>query len=257
MRIYYRVKFISNNQSIPFNYNIDNALDGALKLGLECIPYLNVDDIIDDYQLGDIVLDGIQQVKYCLRKFNIEPQGFDYPDILKEFLGRKVWVDSINSIANDEIKRSAGYFIKPIKQKAFTGRVVKSFKDLIGCESRNEDYKVLVSEPLNIIYECRGFVYYDKLKDLRPYNGDFKYMNLIDTKLIESAMDKWKEWNKRPNSCSLDWGVAEKNGEYKTVLIEGNLPYALGCYGYSSIDYIKLISAYISQISGVEDELHF
>lgn len=44
---------------------------------------------------------------------------------------------------------------------------------------------------------------------------------------------------------------------YDTVFIEGNLPYAIGCYGYFSIDYIKLISAYISQISDITDELHF
>lgn len=32
---------------------------------------------------------------------------------------------------------------------------------------------------------------------------------------------------------------------------------ALGCYGYYSLSYIKLISAYIAQISGVKDELKF
>ena len=44
---------------------------------------------------------------------------------------------------------------------------------------------------------------------------------------------------------------------YDTIFIEGNLPYALGSYGYFSIDYIKLINAYISQISNISDELHF
>ena len=285
MRVFYRVKTISNNQTIPFNYNIANALEGALQLGLECIPYLNVDDIFNDYQKGDIVLDGVKQVQYCLSKFGITIPSFDYPEVLNDFLGRKVWKNTISSIANDETKRSEGYFVKPIKEKAFTGRIVKSFNDLIGCESAYEDYEVLVSEPIDIVYECRGFVYYDKLKDLRPYKGDFKYMKYMDTDLISKALSDWETWDNRPNACSLDFGVIKIKEEkkiffipeyhkgrkgrrypdeditytykYKTVLIEGNLPYALGCYGYPSVDYIKLISAYISQISGVEDELHF
>lgn len=67
MKVYYRVRPISKKEKdkvIPFNSNIDIALEGALKLGLECIPYFNVKEIINDYELGDIVLDGVYQVRY-------------------------------------------------------------------------------------------------------------------------------------------------------------------------------------------------
>lgn len=291
MKVFYRVKKTPEGNIIPFNYNIANALDGALQLGLECIPYFRVDEIIEQYYLSDITLDGIDQVQYCLNKFGIEPQDFNYPDVLQPYLGRKIWKDTINSIASDESKWSAGNFVKPIKEKVFTGKVISSIKDLIGCGSCYEDYEVLVSEPLDVVYECRGFVYYDELKDLRPYKGDYKYMKYMDTDVIAQAMEDWKTWEDRPNACSLDFAVirvkanVEKEFKptyaptnirnvgrnnykdistftteeyvYKTILIEGNLPYSLGCYGYFSIDYIKLISAYISQVSGVEDELHF
>lgn len=283
MKVFYRVKKTPTGNIIPFSYNIENALDGALQLGLECIPYFIVDEIIEQYSLGDITLDGIDQVQYCLNKFDIKPQDFNYPDILQPYLGRKIWKDTINSIASDESKWSAGNFVKPIKEKVFTGKVISSIKDLIGCGSCYEDYEVLVSEPLDIVYECRGFVYYDELKDLRPYKGDYKYMKYMDTALIAQAMEDWKKWENRPNACSLDWGIARvkepitrefktninsrykdfdnkirtEEYVYKTVLIEGNLPYALGCYGYYSLSYIKLISAYIAQVSGVKDELKF
>lgn len=284
MKVFYRIKNTPDKQIIPYNYNIANALEGALQLGLECIPYYSVSEIFDKYNRGDIVLDGIQQVHYCLSKFDISPGSFDYPDILKPYLGRKIWLDNINSIASNEEKWSAGNFVKPIKEKAFTGKIISSIQDLIGCGSCYENYDVLVSEPLDVVYECRGFVYYDELKDLRPYKGDYKYMKYMNTDVIAQAMEDWKKWDNRPNACSLDWGVVRTAGQvkstftpsycgnkayneaqtfyhdgiiYKTVLIEGNLPYALGCYGYYSIDYIKLISAYISQISGVKDELYF
>lgn len=292
MKVFYRTKKLPGTDiTIPYSVNIANALDGALQCGLECIPYNLVKDIYDDYELGDIVLDGIDQVQYCLDKFGIKPQEFNYPDILQPYLGRKIWKDTINSIASNEEKWSAGNFVKPIKEKVFTGKVISSIKDLIGCGSCYEDYEVLVSEPLDIVYECRGFVYYDELKDLRPYKGDYTYMKHMDTKVIEQAMEDWKKWDERPMSCSLDFGVirvkdkikteftpryAPKNYRnvgknqyddittfetegytYKTILIEGNLPYALGCYGYYSLSYIKLISAYIAQVSGIKDELKF
>jgi hypothetical protein len=280
MTVFYRVKNLPGTEMmVPYNYNISNALDGALELGLECRPYFNVKDILSDYQLGDIVLDGIDQVQCCLDKFGITPMEFNYPEVLQSYLGRKIWKDTINHISSVESLWSAGNFVKPVKEKVFTGKTISSIKDLVGCGSSTEDYEVYVSEPLNIVYECRGFVYYDELKDLRPYKGDYQYMKYMDTDLIAMAMEDWRAWDGRPNACSLDFGVVRrphkmivsksrkgngvvKVGEYyedgyDTVLIEGNLPYALGCYGYYSIDYIKLISAYISQISGVPDELHF
>lgn len=278
MRVFYRIKNIKD-LTMPLNPNISNALDGALQLGLECIPYHNVKEIYDDYQKGDIVLDGILQVTYCFNKFGIQPQEFNYPEVLKEYLGRKIWKDTMDSISSDETKWSAGNFVKPVKEKVFTGKIISSIKDMQGCGSCYENFEVYVSEPLNILYECRGFVYYDKLIDLRPYHGDYKEMRHMDTELIECAMKDWLNWPERPMACSLDWGVVKrphkfvrykynenrepvKIGEfyedaYDTLFIEGNLPYALGCYGLNPIDHIKMISAYTSQISNTKDELKF
>lgn len=257
MKVFYRTRKTADGDIIPYNSNIYQGLDGALKLGLETQGYRIVDEIYADYKKGDIVLDGVEQVKFCLEKFEIVPSNFDYPSVLKPYLGRKVWIDKINSIAKDPKKFTAGYFIKPLKQKVFTGRTVSSLRDLIGCGNNREDYEVFVSEPLNIVYECRGFVYYDDLIDLRPYKGDYRYMKRMDTDVIARAMQDWKKWEERPNACSLDFGVVETGNphQYKTVLIEGNLPYALGCYGCDSLKYIRLINAYIAQISGVTDEL--
>ena len=278
MKVFYRVKNTADGDIIPYSINIYNALDGAIQLGLETKKFFNVNDIIDEYEKGDIVLDGIDQVGFCLKKFDIEPQKFNYPDILKPYLGREIWYDTINHISNNEKLWSKGYFVKPVKEKVFSGHVISSIKDLIGCGSCYENYEVLVSEPIDVVYECRGFVYYDELKDLRPYKGDWKYMKYMDTELIDLAMKDWKKWDERPNACSLDFGVIKRphkivvskfnNGNpkkideyyedgYDTVLIEGNLPYALGCYGYYGLNYIKLISAYISQVSNVKDELKF
>ena len=265
MKVYYLIKTNSKKEKdkiIPYNSNIDIALEGALKLGLECIPYFNVEEIIDKYELGDIVLDGVYQVRYCLKKFGITPAEFDYPDVLKPYLGRNIKKIKLSEFISNDKLLSKGYFVKPVKQKLFTGKRVFSYKDVIGISSDEEDLGIYLSEPLEFVYELRSFVYYDKIIDIRPYlHKGIEYLKYLDTTLIEQAMDNWKKWENRPNSCSLDWGIAKikKNNEYiyKTVLIEANLPYALGNYGLPAVDYIKLINAYISQISGIEDELHF
>ena len=246
----------SDKQIVPYSYNVANGLDGALQLGLNCMPYFNVSEIYKKYDKGDIILDGIDQVQYCLDKFQIKTDYLNYPEVLQPYMGRKFWYDTINHINNHP--ELWGNFVKPVKEKAFTGRVINSTRDLVGCGSIYEDYEVLVSEPLNFMYECRGFIYYDEIIDFRPYKGNYKYMRYVDTELISKAMEDWKTWKERPNSCSLDWGIVLKqDGSFQTVFIEANKSLALGAYGLYSINYIKLISAYISQISKVEDELHF
>ena len=91
MKVFYRVKKTPEGDIIPFNYNISQSLDGALQCGLLTRSYFRVDEIYDEYELGDIVLDGIDQVQYCLNKFGIEPQDFNYPEVLQPYLGRKIW----------------------------------------------------------------------------------------------------------------------------------------------------------------------
>ena len=228
----------------------------------------------------DILLDGIDQVEYVLKKFNIELKDENYPKVLEKYLGRKIWKDTINNInTHPELW---GNFVKPIKDKVFTGHIINSPKDLIGCGSAYENYEVLVSEPVEFVYECRGFVYYDEMIDLRPHKGDYTYMQYIDTNVIKQAMEDWKTWEDRPAVCSLDWGVIkvkakiekeftptypkvticsnkiiEDGYEYKTVFIEKNSFSATACYGLYHIDYAKMVNAYFARAYNIEDDCHF
>lgn len=254
MKVFARTKTIHDEHCgpIPYNVNIATAIEGFHQMGVEILLYNKVDEIYDLYKKGDIVLDGVRQVEYCLSKFGITPCTLDYPDALKKYLGRKIWNDTIRNLNIEPSDK--GYFVKSVKDKVFSGRVVYSQTDLIGCGSFLENIEVLCSETVDFIFECRGFVYYDELIDLRPYKGSWKHMNLINTTVIEEAMKDFKTWKNRPMACALDFGVTKDN---KTLLVEGNHAYALGCYGLSSNLYAKMISASVSQISSVNDECHF
>lgn len=249
MKVWVKTKKYSDIE-VPHSINIANAVYGFKELGAEIVPYQSVDEIMQWVTPYDIVIDYIQQVEGVFNKFGIKVESFNYPEVLSEFLGRRVWKDTINHInSHPELW---GIFVKPIKEKVFTGRVIKSTIDLVGCGSCYEDYDVLCSDAIDIKREYRGFVVYDKLVDIRPYTGDYHYN--LDYTEVDRAMEKFKEWEDRPMGCSVDFGVTADN---KTVLIEVNDGYALGSYGLQSLDYAKLISARWAQLFNRVDEFQF
>lgn len=244
---------------IPHSYNIANAMYGFRELGAEIISYHTIDEIYNLVTRDDIVLDYIDQCNQIFAKFGVKPFIPDYPDSLSKYLGRKIWKDTINSISCDESKWSAGCFVKPVRDKVFTGKIIRSIADLAGCGNHAEDYEVLVSEPISILAEWRCFICYDQLLDVRPYGmimdrNRESYFYHYDENVLRQMMKDFCNWEERPMACSMDICVTDKG---KTLLVELNDAYALGAYGLPGILYAKLISARWSQLLGRKDEYHF
>lgn len=168
-------------------------------------------------------------------------------------MGRKIWTDTIDSINANPSKW--GVFVKPIKDKAFTGVVVNGPRDLIGCGSAYENYEVLCCDVLDIKREWRGFIIYDELVDIRPYKGDYHYN--YDPVILDQIIEAFKTIPNRPMGCSIDIAVVIKDGKEQTVFLEMNDGYALGNYGLQYLNYAKLISARWSQLLSREDEFDF
>ncbi|MCR5608382.1 MAG: ATP-grasp domain-containing protein [Lachnospiraceae bacterium] len=259
-RVWLKTKYDSSlGMEIPHSMNMANAMYGFRELGAEIIPYHLIEDIYDKVLREDIVLDYIDQVNMIFNKFHATYKVEDYPEVLNKYLGRKVWKDTINNISSHEEKWSAGYFVKPVRNKAFTGKIISSIKDLIGCGSCYEDYEVIVSEPIDILAEWRCFIRYDKIMDVRPYGSishteyeGYKYH--YDADVLEAMINDFKTWEERPTACSMDICYT-KDG--RTLLVEVNDAYALGCYGLPGLLYAKLISARWSQVMEVEDIYNF
>lgn len=259
-KVYLKTKYdCEMKMDIPHSSNIANAMYGFREMGAEIVPYHLIDDIYEIVTKEDIVLDYIEQCNIIFAKYGIVPHIPDYPDALKSFLGRKIWKDTINSISCNEKKWSAGYFVKPTRSKVFTGKIISCLTDLVGCGNHSEDYEVLVSEPLDICAEWRCFITYDKLIDVRPYGMLIdrtrkSYMYHYDADVLTSMMQAFVNWEERPAACSMDICVT-KDG--RTLLVELNDAYALGCYGLPGIYYAKLISARWSQLLGSNDAYRF
>ena len=255
-KIYIKTRH-SDGMIIPHNWNFANAMYGFRELGAEIIPYEHISEIYDAFTEHDIAIDYIDQCNRLFKKFDVIPYLSDYPDALSSYLGRRIWKDTINSISCDESKWKAGNFVKPVKNKVFTGKVISSISDLVGCGNCTEDYEVFVSEPINILGEWRCFIYYDEIMDIRPYGaliGKESYLHHYDTNIVKKMIESFKQMDGRPNACSMDICLTDSGD---TLLLEMNDAYSLGCYGLDDINYAKFISARWSQLLNVTDPYHF
>lgn len=246
MKVYVK----TNRRGDYHNLNFANAAYGYLEMGFEVIKYLELSDIIDKVTEEDIVVDYINQCEAIFHKFNKQVELCDYPEVLQKYLGRKIWKDTINHInCNPELWNC---FVKPVKHKAFTGKVIREPKDLIGCGSSTENFEVICGDIVEFKREWRIFIWYDKIINIKPYMGDYHYVYSPET--IDSIIRDFKTWEERPMGCSIDIGVISDN---KTLLIEVNDGFALGTYGLGDIDYAKLMSARWAQIMERKDECLF
>ena len=118
---------------------------------------------------------------------------------------------------------------------------------------------MLVSEPLDILAEWRCFILYDRLLDVRPYgllldgSRESGFCN-YDSSVLRGMMSAFTQWENRPAACAMDICLT-KDG--RTLLVEFNDAYALGCYGLAQVYYAKMISARWSQLFGKKDEYFF
>jgi hypothetical protein len=244
MRVY--IQKGSDNECSNLNSFV--ALDGFRYLGWEICPYRD-NRALTENNAEDVVVGGIGDIKTAFLNLNIHfPAPLYYPDELNSFLGRKVWLSTIHTVARDTGSRNL--FIKPAKNlKSFNGILLKEERDLIGCYNPLEDTAIWCSEPVNFLSEWRCYIRYGNILDVRRYKGDWKLQ--CDYRVIEDALSSYKD---APKAFALDFGVTDKG---ETLLVEANDGYALGSYGLFSVDYAKLLSARWAEMTGTTDYCNF
>jgi hypothetical protein len=223
-----------------------NAYQGFDEMGFEIIPFHD-HDTFQRSQKEDIIVGYVGTVRARLADFGIITPEMDYPDELQKYLGRKIWKTKMNEVSNDPDRWPV--FVKPLEDKQFTGVVVRSSKDLIGCGIQGVNQDVYCSEIVKFDAEWRCFVRYGQILSVRPYKGDWR--KHFDYKVIENAV---KEFTSAPAGYAIDFGTTDDG---RTLLIEVNDGYALGCYGLFYLDYAKLLSARWAELTGTEDECAF
>lgn len=231
---------------IPHNKNFYYAYDGFREMGFEIVPFCSIEQLADANR-EDVVVGYVNEVRERLSALNIPISEIDYPTELTAYLGRHIWKDTINHInCHPDLWP---VFVKPVEDKRFTGVLVRSPKDLIGCGSEGEDVEIHCSDPVSFLAEWRCFVRYGRILDIRRYKGNWKC--IPNYQLMEKAVS---DYATAPKGYAIDFGLTEDG---RTLLLEVNDGYSLGSYGLFPLDYAKLLSARWAELTETHDECNF
>jgi len=238
-----RVFIQSTQQGIPKSHNYYIADQGFREMGFETIPFFGMEEL-KDCRPDDLIVGGIGAVTAKLEEYGITVPEMNYPEELSKYLGRRVWKTTIDKILSDETLRPV--FMKPIREKRFTGMVLRKPTDCPNMYYCKADEPVWCSDVVEIQTEWRAFIRYGHVLDVRRYYGDWR--NQFDSKTIENAV---KKYISAPAGYAMDFGFT---GDGRTILIEVNDGFSLGSYGLPALDYAKLLSARWCELVGIHDE---
>lgn len=219
------------------------AYQGFRALGFQPVFYKNNCELAN-CRPDDLIVGGVSAVRDRLASYGIIVPEYDYPKELSGFLGRRIWTDTFSSILSNH--GSWPVFVKPVRDKLFTGTMLRSETDILRIGRISPDEPVLCSEPVVFCREWRAFVRYGKIFDVRPYRGDWNLC--YDPSVLSGAVKAFKS---APAGYAADFGVTEDG---RTLLVEVNDGFSLGCYGTDPVQYAKLLSARWCELTGIHDE---
>lgn len=169
------------------------------------------------------------------------------PAVLAPYLGRECWRTMPAQL------RGAGrfpVFLKPYEDaKAFTGRVVNSAEEMGALlalrpnfPALGDDFPLLAQEPVVFKSEWRVFVLRGRVLGVTHYAGDA--LLFPSAGMIRVALGAFSG---APAGYSADFGVLEDG---RTVLVEINDGYSLGCGALVANLYAELLEARWEEIAG-------
>ena len=187
----------------------------------------------DDFISGEI-----PTMFAAMRQLGIDYKYDDYPELLKPYLHRKVWEDTLGNLRREVFEE--GYLKQPIfikpkdKLKRFTGFVLETIDDLSNCRNAGNQTKIWCSEPVTFVSEFRCYYRHH----LGPLGGRVltfgvgsfkKDYNRDDYLKVAEFVIKlpFEVTSKLPSACALDFGILS-TGE--VALIEVNDAFSLGLY---------------------------
>lgn len=226
----------------PWNEECATAERGFENLGIECVPF-STNEELETANRCDVVVAGMLVTGHALALRGLNPPTIDYPESLSGFLGRRVW----QCAAGDLSEKDLPVFAKPLNEKELPGLIAYGMEDLAPFLAQGSGYQLICSEVIDIVSEWRVFVRYGEVAGTSCYRGSSRV--LPDFDVVENAVSAYVD---APAGYSADFGVTSDG---RTVLVEVNDGFALGCYEADSVAYALLLSARWAELVGNEDPL--
>lgn len=229
MKAYIRIKHTGEF----FNQNCFDVYTGCCEMGIPTVPFKAV-YAIEDNDPEDLVVGTLDDVEEVMDSMGVRLIPMDYPEELKDFLGRKIWKSSLFTITSHA--DSWHVFVKPIWDvKRFSGTVLDKSEDLIKLGGGLEDIDVWCSEKVNFISEWRLWVLHGEIIGLTPYRG--KWDAFPDAEVLRRAVGAFRS---APAAYTLDFGVTDTG---KTLLVEASDGYVVRSFGLDPVKYVQFLSA--------------
>jgi ATP-grasp domain, R2K clade family 2 len=227
--------FIQKHQGEFPNINLMTAFLGFQEKGYEIITFeyperetLPLDD-------RTIVCGGIPVVLAALQRLGVTPPELpSIPPQIAAFAERAVGTSTLGAV-RAQVNAGQSIFIKPLPQdrKLFPGKVLREFRDLISTTHLPDAQIVVASAVVEFRSEYRVFVLDGEILGIRHYKGDMR--RFPDFAVIDRAI---AAYSNAPAAYAIDFGIVEDG---RTLLVETNEAYALGCYGLQELRYSSLI----------------
>lgn len=226
--------YIRHREKYPETELQTHALLGFQKFGVETVPFYGFGDVehIDDLGPTVGVAGYVGDVHAALQKMGRPiPENIDYPPELEHMLGRTMRRTTLGYVR----RQIRPIFTKPVDLKIFSGFVwTGDTASQRRCYGLDDDVKVWVSDPVEMLAEYRTYILDGEILDCRRYKGDWSKAPSRET--VETAVRLMP----RQRAYCLDFAVLN-NGE--TVLVERSDAFSMGHYGLLPTLYAKMLSA--------------
>jgi hypothetical protein len=194
-----------------------------------------------DVEPSTLIVGGVGAVTFALKRLGLAmPTIDDLPEPLAEFRGRRVWRSTLADIRGNYKGSEAAQpavFVKPLRDpKAFPAQVVAGFRDLIPTSRMPGEAEVLASDPIEFVSEWRFFVLRGRVVGGGWYAGD--PLTFPDAAIVGRAVNTWGA--AAPAGYGIDFGIA---ADGRTLLVEVNEGYSLGCLGLRPMLYSQILEA--------------
>lgn len=231
--------YVQSLAGIHWNAQGSAAKSGFSQLGIECVPFLDEEDL-EDMQREDVMVGSRRNTERRLRELGVQPAAVVYPNPLHDFLGRRTF----RCMADDLTPDALPLFVRPAVEKSFRPVVAFDLDDLVQCGVEGE---VWASEVVWFVSSWRVFVCYGQILGCRAFEGDpDKQPN---EEVIARCNDAWKD---APAGFALDFGITE---DERTVLIRARDGWCLEPCGLNDKLYARLLSARWAELVGTRDPL--
>ena len=224
--------YIESYNNFPILESSVSALIGYRQAQMDVILFEDIEEVPKSKY--NIVVACIESTNKYFERFGLPPkQALNIPYELMSYTHRDIRYMTMGEFKKERI---LPIFVKP------NGRAKEFMAGVITREDSREMFfnavedscPVLVSSPIDIISEWRGYVYDKALQGIYWYSGDFRKM--VDCSVIDRAI---KDYTSQPAGYSIDFGLTSDG---KTVLIECNDGWSLGNYGLDCSKYCKLLT---------------